>query len=427
MANTPAPRANQRPANQPNRYDPKPPINTLAVVTDRAVALQADADARMLLFRQTHMGELTDLEFELMTMEAAALGLDVLRKEYAAIKFGGKYTGFPTIHGLLKMAQRSNKFDGMETQWCGPDGIFRDVWLEVTPPAAARCKVYVVGRSRPFVGIATFQERKRTYKAKDRDGHYTGAEILMDQWKTQPAHMLGKCARADALRASGIIAELGAHVPDAAFGSSAFLSDVDDVDPMEAIPETTGDPRVTALRYAHHEAAAHGGHALVRATVQAIDPEIASLKQADAAVLNQAGEVIGTFAERAPAVAGADPDQGAVVDGEIVGPPTEAEVWRDRIREVIRSEPNSQIATLANEAGTDVDRWVILITTLEHWPAVDRFYQLGMKALKADAAGKESLVDALAKREDLERARSATAIHATAQHGLPGVAAASPK
>jgi phage recombination protein Bet len=96
-----------------------------------------------------------------------------------------------SIDGFRLQAQRSGDYAGQEgPQWCGEDGIWRDVWLSKTPPSAARVGVYRKGWTRPAWGIATWTE----YAQTNKDGQITGL------WRNMPANMLAKCAESQALR-----------------------------------------------------------------------------------------------------------------------------------------------------------------------------------------------------------------------------------
>lgn len=75
-----------------------------------------------------------------------------------------------------------------DTLWCGPDGVWRDVWLGQNPPAAA--KVVVLKNGKRFPAIATLAE----YAARYPDGN------PYPMWKRMPSNQLAKCAEALALR-----------------------------------------------------------------------------------------------------------------------------------------------------------------------------------------------------------------------------------
>lgn len=95
-----------------------------------------------------------------------------------------------SIDGLRVIAERSGEMDGQELAWCGPDGIWRDVWTAGTPPAAARVLLYRKGCAHPFPGVARFDE----YAQQKPSGEIAG------MWRKMPATMVAKCAEALALR-----------------------------------------------------------------------------------------------------------------------------------------------------------------------------------------------------------------------------------
>ena len=119
--------------------------------------------------------------------QAKRSGLDPFKREIYMITRKGKATIQTGIDGFYKIADRATRSAGgtwgiPETLWCGPDGQWRDVWLEKTPPAAA--KVTVERDGSRFTTVALTSE----YMA---DG---------PMWKKMPARMIAKCAEALAIR-----------------------------------------------------------------------------------------------------------------------------------------------------------------------------------------------------------------------------------
>lgn len=102
-----------------------------------------------------------------------------------------KMTVQTTIDGFRVIASRTGKYDGRKPfEWCGPDGVWREVWLDAKAPAAARARILRKDFSEPLVAIA----RYKAYAAMKRDGSPTYMWVKMD------AEQLAKCAEALALR-----------------------------------------------------------------------------------------------------------------------------------------------------------------------------------------------------------------------------------
>ncbi|NDG01371.1 MAG: phage recombination protein Bet [Synechococcaceae bacterium WBB_32_011] len=123
-------------------------------------------------------------ELKLFSYACQRSGLDPFSRQIYAIKRGGKLTIMTSIDGLRSIAERTGQLDGSSTEWCGDDGIWADVWLGKTPPAAAKTVIYRKGASHPFVGVARFQD-------------YNAGQGL---WSKMPAAMIAKCSEALALR-----------------------------------------------------------------------------------------------------------------------------------------------------------------------------------------------------------------------------------
>jgi len=117
-------------------------------------------------------------------------GLDPFARQIYMISRGGKYTIQASIDGLRIVAQRSGKYGGQTpTFWCGQDGVWKDVWLESTPPTAAKVGVYVLGNEHPTWAVAKFESYSVSYSGK-----------LSGLWAKMPDLMIAKCAEALALR-----------------------------------------------------------------------------------------------------------------------------------------------------------------------------------------------------------------------------------
>lgn len=127
----------------------------------------------------------SDGELALFGQVCQRTGLDPFSRQIYAISRGGKMTISTSIDGFRTIAARSGLYGGSQTDWCGDDGIWYDVWLQNKPPAAAKTTVYRIGSPMPFVAVARF-------------GAYEQSSNQI--WKKMPDLMLGKCSESLALR-----------------------------------------------------------------------------------------------------------------------------------------------------------------------------------------------------------------------------------
>lgn len=137
------------------------------------------------LIKSMYGNDLTDSEFQVFFAVCQKTGLDAIARQIFAIKRGGKLTIQTSIDGYRLIADRTRLMKGYtSTEWCGTDGVWKDVWLEKTPPAAARVGVIRKGFDQPVVETANF----------------AGYSQNTPPWQKMPEHMLAKCAEAKALR-----------------------------------------------------------------------------------------------------------------------------------------------------------------------------------------------------------------------------------
>lgn len=100
-----------------------------------------------------------------------------------------------SIDGFRLIAERSGQYAGqVGPQWCGDDGVWKDVWLDPSkPPSGARVGALRHDFKEPLWGVARWDSYVQTY-TKD------GQTRLSPMWAKMPEVMLAKCAESLALR-----------------------------------------------------------------------------------------------------------------------------------------------------------------------------------------------------------------------------------
>lgn len=139
----------------------------------------------------------SDDELKLFIQVCQRTGLDPFARQiYAVIRndknsaTGKRMVIQTSIDGFRLIAQRSKEYAGQAgPEWCGPDGVWKDVWLSKDAPTAARVGVLRQGFRDPVWAVALWSEF---------------CQMMYDKpspmWKNMPTVMIAKCAESQALR-----------------------------------------------------------------------------------------------------------------------------------------------------------------------------------------------------------------------------------
>lgn len=215
-------------------------------MTQTAVA-QFNTD-QLKLVKETVARGTTDAEFRLFVEVCKYHGLNPFARQIYAVVRGAndaskrQMTIQTSIDGYRLLAERSGKYAGqIGPEWCGDDGIWKDVWLAEKPPAAARIGVLRKDFSQPTWGVAKYKS-------------YAQSSPL---WTKMPDVMLAKCAESLALRKAFPAEMSGIYTKEEMDQADGDLPTVDhaivesDPQPQQAMQQTQPASQITDKQRSH--------------------------------------------------------------------------------------------------------------------------------------------------------------------------------
>jgi phage recombination protein Bet len=148
------------------------------------------------LLRRTITKNLSDDEHALFVQTCERSGLDPFARHIYPIKRKQwnsetrsqewTYAAEATIDGLRLTAERTQRYGGqLGPEWCGKDGIWRDIWTSDEPPCGARVGIIRQDFDQPVWGKALYSEFVQL-----NNGEPTAF------WVKMAANQLAKCAEA---------------------------------------------------------------------------------------------------------------------------------------------------------------------------------------------------------------------------------------
>lgn len=133
------------------------------------------------------------------------------------------------IDGFRKRGEDSLQYAGQTSpEWCGEDGVWKEVWSAETVPVAARVGIFRKGHDVPTYGVAHYTEfvpMVDEWVGRGKSAQRTGRKIPTPMWQKMPRNQTAKCAEAQAWRKAFPRRMAGMYAPEEMERAVAEYSD----------------------------------------------------------------------------------------------------------------------------------------------------------------------------------------------------------